>query len=330
MRLVLVVSIRQNKEVMKSRQHLKPLKPGDLIDIVAPGSATNFEFLQNGIVYLEAQGFKTRYPKEIIKPLLFLAQSDEFRFQSLKKALYAKDSKAIWCLRGGYGSIRLLPFLDKLKKPSMQKLLIGMSDITSLHLYLNQKWNWPTLHAPLLDRIGKNLIQTDNLQEVLKVITEPNPVTFHNLRALNKLALGKKNIRGKVRGGNLVVVGSSLGTKYQIDSTDCILFFEEIGERAYRVDRILQQCGQAGVFRKAKAVVFGDFTDCLEPDQKNLIPETLKQFFEKQKIPAFFGLQAGHDIIQRPIFFNTEAQLSCGPDAKMLVYSGYEIQQSRK
>lgn len=312
------------------KKSLHPLKPGDLIDVIAPGSATSEEFLHKGVRYLEGLGFRVRFAEDLIRPQLFLAQSDEYRFQSLKKAIFAKDSKAIWCLRGGYGSIRLLPRLSRLKKPATPKLFIGMSDVTSLHLYLNQKWNWPTLHAPLLDRIGKNLIVPDNLDELMKVLTTTQDLEFTNLVPLNKSAQVKKNIQGKIRGGNLVVVGSSLGTPYQIKSKDCILFFEEIGERAYRIDRLLQQLQQAQVFLQAKAVVFGDFTDCLEPDQKNLVPETLKQFFAKQKIPAFLGLQAGHDVIQRPIFFNTSARLTCGVQAKMLVYSGYEIQQSRK
>lgn len=309
---------------------IKPLRPGDLIDIIAPASATSEEFLHKGVSFLESQGFKTRYPENIIKPQLFLSQTDEFRFKSFKKALLSKDSKAIWCLRGGYGSMRLLPQLSRLKKPPQQKLLIGMSDVTSLHLFLNQKWKWPSLHAPLLDRIGKNLITSSNLDEIIKALTTVDPSLYDQLIPINKSAKTNKKIKGLVRGGNLVLTTASLGTPYQINSKNCILFFEEIGERAYRIDRMLQQLDQAGIFKNAKAVVFGDFTDCHEPDQKNLISETLQQFFNKQKIPAFFGLQAGHDMIQRPLFFNTKAQLTCGPKAKMLVYSGYEIQQSRK
>lgn len=304
---------------------LRPLQQGDLIDVVAPGSASSEEFLETGIHILESYGFKVRYSENMLKPELFLANSDQYRFQDLKRALLAKDSKAIWCLRGGYGCIRLLPSLAKLEKPKTKKLLIGMSDITSLHLYLNQKWNWPTLHAPLLDRIGQYKINPTNLEEIITVLKEPLKMDFSNLIALNDSARKSKKVTGSVRGGNLVVAASTLGTPYQIKSKNCILFFEEIGEKAYRIDRLLQQFKQAGVFDQAKAVVFGDFTNCEEVDGRNLIQATLESFFKDLKIPALTGVKAGHDVIQRPIFLNTHAQLACGHSARMLVYPGYEV-----
>lgn len=304
---------------------IQPLKSGDLIDIIAPGSSVAPEVLQAGIAELKKWGYQVRCPDDLLSPQLFLANNDQKRFEFFKKSVTSFDSKAVWCLRGGYGSIRLLPMISKMKAPKNQKLFIGISDISSLHIYLNQKWNWPTLHAPLLDRVAQNKLTAENIKELVEVIKNPDYVTkFENLVPINSAAEKTKLIKSKIIGGNLTVVNSTIGTDFQIETENKILFLEELCERAYRVDRCLQQMKQAGVFEKVKAVVFGDFTDCHEPNKENLIPQTLKAFFQDLKIPAFTGLQVGHDLIQRPLFFNTEAHLTGGKKAQMLVYSPFK------
>ncbi len=311
------------------------LQPGDLIDVIAPGSATELEVLQQSVKQLESWGYKVRVSKNLLKPELFLSNSDSFRAEDFKKALLALDSKAIWCLRGGYGSIRLLPFLQKLKKPKHKKLFIGISDVCSLHLFLNQKWNWPTLHGPLVDRIGLNLLSDSNVTELKSILTnQEHVILFDHLTPLNAAALKTKNINAPVIGGNLMVTTSSLGTKNQITGSGRILFFEELSERGYRIDRCLQQLKQAGVFDKAKAVVFGDFIKCEEPNGIDLSKPTLISFFKELKLPAFTGIQAGHSTLQRPLFFNTSAKISKSVIDKsqfqMLVYSPDEILKPRK
>ena len=115
-----------------------------------------------------------------------------------------------------------------------------------------------------------------------------------------------------------MVISSSLGTPSQLKTKGRILFLEEVGERAYRIDRCLQHLKQAGLFNAVEAVVFGDFINCLEIDGKDLVPQTLQNFFKDLKIPAFKGLQAGHGEIQRPLFFNTQTVLTCGTQPQML------------
>ncbi len=287
------------------------MQPGDLIDVIAPGSATENSILHSSVKALEAWGYKVRCSENLLKPELFLANTDAFRFQDLKKALEAKDSKAVWCLRGGYGSIRLLPFLNKMKTPQKKKLFIGLSDISSIHLFLNQSWKWPTVHGPLVDRLGLDLLTAENIQEMQHVMTGENTETlFDRLVPLTAAAKSVKNIAGTIIGGNLMVITSSVGTKNQINGSGRILFFEELSERGYRIDRCLQQMKQAGVFKNVKAVVFGDFIKCEEPDGIDLSLPTLTQFFSDMKIAAFAGVQSGHACLQRPLFFNTPAQIT--------------------
>lgn len=303
------------------------LKRGDIIDVVAPASACSEEHFRLGVKWIESMGFKPRFNPHLLQPDLYLSNSDSFRFQDLKKALYAKDSKAIWCLRGGYGSFRLWPEMLKLSKKAPAKLFIGLSDITSMHQFLNQKWDWPTLHASLLDRVGQNKLPTDVEQELVQTITgEKNTVSFANLVAMNDAAKKKKVIKGQVRGGNLctfmVSVGTKLQPKYQ-KKENVILFFEDIGERGYKVDRFLQHLTQADIFKNVAAIVFGDFIDGLESNGQSLVQETLMRFAKQTKIPVFSGVETGHAVIQRPLFFNSRAVLTCDKNPNMIVYSPY-------
>lgn len=304
------------------------LQKGDIVDIVAPGSACPPEQLVAGVKWLEDQGFKARYDLDILKPDMYLSHSDEFRFKDLKKALFTKDSKAIWCLRGGYGSFRLWPELLKIKKAAPAKLFIGISDVTSLHQYLIQKWKWPVLYGSLLDRVGQGKLPPENEAELVDVITgQRQQMEFENLTALNQKAQKKSVINGKVLGGNLAVFTYSLGTALQpkIKTNEkVILFFEDIGERGYKVDRFLQQLKQANVFKNVQAIVFGEFIDGLEKDGKSLVPNTLSNFAKHCKVPVFSGLDTGHGTVQRPLFLNSKARLSCGENPNMIVYSPYE------
>lgn len=323
-------SVKKKSVKKKSFQNLAQpkayyLNPGDLIDVIAPASACAKDHLIAALKWIESKGFRARVSSDILNPQLFLSQSDEYRFNDLKKAIYAKDSKAVWCLRGGYGSFRLWPEILKLKVIPKPKLFIGLSDITSLHHFLNHRWNWPTIHGPMLDRLGQNKLSHPNQIEVLDLIQGKNDfLEFTNLKALNVAAQKKKIIKGKLRGGNLCTYMLSLGTSLhpQFNSKDkVILFFEDIGERGYKIDRFLQHLKQAQVFKNVVAIVFGDFVDGLEANGQNLVDETLMLFAQQIKIPVFCGVQSGHGEIQRPLFFNTTTTLSCGSNPRMVIYS---------
>lgn len=302
------------------------LKPGDIVDIVAPGSPCSEEHLQKAATWLKAQGYQPRFPSDILTPDLFLANSDEKRFEYLMAALTAKDSKAVWCLRGGYGCLRLVPRLLKEKPPAQEKLFIGLSDITTLHLLLNQKWNWRSLHASLLDRVGQNKLSEQNKNELIGVIeNKQTEVVFNNLKPLNataeKMQTQKKEITSNVIGGNLAVFCASVGTPLQPKTKGRFIFFEDIGERGYKVDRLLQQIWQAGLFEDCAGIILGDFIDGNEADGKNYIWPVIEKFSQKLKVPVFSGVQSGHAELQRPLFFNTKAKLTCGEPTRMIVFS---------
>lgn len=313
----------QKTKKLKSRSKkstFKFLNVGDIVDIVAPGSACSNEVFLSAVSWVKAQGYVPRFPKDLLDPQLFIANTDEKRLQHLVAALKSKDSKAVWCLRGGYGAIRLVPELLKIKKLPNKKLFIGYSDVTTIHQWLNQKMNWPSVHGPLLDRLGQNQLSEQNKNELIGLLSgQKKEIFFSDLKPLNAAAQ-KKNLKltGRIFGGNLTVFCSSLGTALQPKLKDHFLFFEDIGERGYRIDRMLEQLKQAGQLNKCKAVLLGDFLLGQETNGENHVWPVIAKFFEKSKVPVFSGLQAGHGDIQRPVILNSKASLACGESIRLL------------
>lgn len=291
---------------------LNPLKKGSLVDVVAPGFGCSELDLQNGVQWLEAQGFKVRVPKDIFGLDLLHSNSDKIRAKHLIQALTKKDSAAIWFLRGGYGTNRLLPFLLKVKP--VNKILIGISDLTSLHSFAIQKWKMNVFHGPLLDRIGKGIVPPLVLVETLDVLQgRISLVEFLGLKPLNQIALKKGKIKAQIVGGNLKVIESHVGTPHSLSFENRIVMFEEIGERAYRVDRMLFHLEQSKSFKKCKAVIFGHFIQDHEPGSsvsKN--SELLENWAQKQSFAVFSGLPCGHDTEQRILPLGGVATLQTG------------------
>lgn len=296
------------------------LQKGDIVDVVSPGFASTPEEVEKAREFLLKWGLVPRIPKNLIQKHFLHSNTDEKRFGFLKDALEAKDSKIVWCLRGGYGSNRLLPYLDKMKKPKAQKLLVGISDITSLHVYLSQKWQWPTFHASLLDRMGSGKVPAKIEKETMNLLFgKTSSVEFNKLKAMNEAALKMKPIKTSVVGGNLIVLQSTLGTPYQLKTDGKVLFIEDLGERGYRVDRVLEHFDQAGLFKKCKGLVIGEFLGGQETNGKTLWPQVFKTWAEKLDIPVFSGMEAGHGVIQRPLPLSTSAVLSGGKKGSLRI-----------
>lgn len=288
------------------------LFPGDIVDIIAPASGLPKEVLMKVPAFLESWGLRARFPKSILQPTALFSNSDEKRMAHLREALENSESKALWCLRGGYGSIRLLPALNQIPRPQKQKIFIGISDVTSLHVFFKQKWGWSTLHGSLIDRLAQGTLPQPCAKELRKVLFgEVDEVSF-KLRPMNSLAKNLKIERAKIVGGNLVTLQSTLGTPFEIDTDEHFLFIEEIGERGYRVDRIFEHFAQAQKFKKCKGLFIGHFVGGAEPDGKVIWKQVLKEWADKLKIPVYGGLSSGHGQNLRTLPLGTEAVLKKG------------------
>ena len=295
------------------------LKPSDTVDIIAPASQSTEEKLSDGVKWIQSIGLTPRVPKDIIKTDLYFAARLETQIEHLKNALYS-ESKAIWCLRGGYGSMRLIPHLAKLKPPKHPKLFIGFSDITSLHLFFTQAWNWPVIHGRMISQMHPDLALTPDRKLITEVIFgKKKEHTFKKLKPLNDWARKEKIIQGIITGGNLRIMQSSLKTSWEVCAKGKILFIEDIGERGYSIDRMLEQMIQAGIINNGlKAIIFGDFTEGREKDGKDFTQKALLRFAQKVSYPVLRGLPAGHgDDLNYPIPFHTKCALKLGASGEL-------------
>lgn len=300
-----------------------PLKEGDTVDIVAPASSSTGG-LEAGRKFLESWGLRTRMSPKIFGRDVICSNTDDERFEQLRAALFARDSRAVWCVRGGYGANRLIPRLVRLRRPpGPPKLFMGFSDITTLHVFLNEQWSWPTVHGPMVDRIGRGLILKPQLRELHDIyFGHEREVTFKGLKPLNAAARVARTVRAPVTGGNLMTLQSTIGTRAPWKTAGHIIFLEEIDERGYRVDRLLEHLSQTGHFSRARAVVLGEFLGGGEADGSTRVPGVLKRFAESLKIPVMTGIQAGHGDLQRPVPFGTSARLTTGSRGSLIIDSG--------
>lgn len=297
------------------------LQAGDRVDLVAPASRHPQKNLEETIQLLKDWQLKVNHPKDLYGDDLLCANSDEKRFEHLKEALLNSDSKAVIAVRGGYGATRLLPQLLSLNKPSQSKLFIGMSDITALHIFLQQQWGWSTLHSA----VAPFRFSDDSIEKTRKIIFGETKVCHYSgLSPINSLAKQKKTISSTLVGGNLCLVQASLGTSWQLDTTHKILFLEEVSERGYRIDRMIEHLKQAGLFKEVDAVIFGDFLDGKEPNGSSLVEPVLKRFAENCSFPVLQYKGIGHDFINEPLPLNTSVRLHLDSSANLECDAGSE------
>ncbi|WP_454784453.1 S66 peptidase family protein [Legionella sp. WA2024007413] len=295
---------------------LPVLNPGDAIEIIAPSSRSTDSQLLELKELLESWELKCIVQHDIFAQDFLCANTDEMRFKHLKNALHNPETKAVICVRGGYGSTRLIPRLAELEPPESVKLFIGISDITCLHLYLQQHWGWPTIHgAAAPDKFSK-----DSIAAVKSILLRETPAKFTGLIPLNKAAQKEEIIKSPVTGGNLAIIQSGIGTCWQMDGRDKIILLEEVGERGYRVDRMLEHLKQADIFTNAAAILLGDFLNGDEPNGSSLIEPVLQRFAERSAIPVLRIAGIGHGTINFPIPLGTEAHLQLGEHAQLTCF----------
>lgn len=292
---------------MKNWSHLCP---GDIIDVIAPASPCPRENLDAGVRWIEEQGYVARVPEKIIQGDVFFAAPLKQQLEMLKEAVYS-DSKMLWSLRGGHGSMRLIPAMEKWKIPKQTKLFMGFSDVTALHLFFGQKWGWPTIHGRNISAMSPEKNSADR-KEIAKIIAgKKDIIEFKSLKPLNDLAKKNSRITGNITGGNLKLLQTSIGTKWEMKAKGSILFLEDVGERGYAVDRMLEQLWQSGIINSGlKALVLGDFIEGEEKDGRDLTGVALKRFAERAPYPVFKGLKCGHGDINFPIPLHTRAEIS--------------------
>ena len=288
-------------------------RPGDVIDVVAPASACSPEALTAGVAMLEGWGFRPRVPPDLFEGSGIVAAPDALRFRTLQRAFRRTDSTVIWCVRGGYGCQRLLPRLARGPVPERRKLLVGFSDVTALHVFINQHWGWPTLHAATIADLGSGRLSQRSLDQLRRAVTGRTARLSYPLRPLNPAARRKRAVDGPLVGGNLKTIQSLVGTPWSVRAAGCILMVEDVGERGYAIDRMLVQLSQAGTLRGVRALVFGQFTGGREPDGRFAGTEVIARFAERLRFPVLAGAPFGHGDSARAALLGSTAKIELGP-----------------
>jgi muramoyltetrapeptide carboxypeptidase len=280
----------------KFKSTIKPdyLKSGDTIAIIAPSGVLNNrnQAIENAKKLIVEWGLVPIIGKNIYKKNYHFAGNDKQRLDDLQWAFDHKNIKAIWCARGGYGSIRIIDQLsfDQFKK--YPKWLIGYSDITVLHNKLNNL-GFETIHGMMAVNMEENQKEINESIESLKNCLFGELKSYHiNNNKYNRI--GKSS--GILVGGNLTLLVAQLGSSSEIDTKDKILFIEEIGEYKYHIDRMLQSLKRAGFFDNCNGVLIGDMSEIKinSPSWGSSVNELIYDVLKPYKFPISFGIQSGH------------------------------------
>lgn len=273
----------------------KALLKGDTIAITGPaGAIYEPETIDRIASKLTELGFKYKLGKTLYERFGYLAGTDQMRADELMEYYQDDSVKAILTMRGGWGCARILDLLDYQIIQQNPKILLGFSDITSLVNAVYQQTGTVTFHGPC----GYSTWTDFSTNYVTKAIGVGAPFTMKNpddyLTDLMTLSPGKA--QGRLIGGNITVLVSMIGTPYEPNWQDKILFLEETNEEPYRIDRMFWQMKQAGIFDKVKGIVFGSFNKCFaeEPEKSFTLYEVLEQHFKDCGKPVYMGATFGH------------------------------------
>jgi len=262
------------------------LSPGDNIGIIAPASPFDKKKFYKGIAVLEQLGFKAVFSKKIFEAHEFFAGSDHQRAHLLNSMFADSSIKAVWCARGGYGSLRILPLIDYDIIKSNPKVFIGSSDISSILNTFFSKCGLVTFHGPMIESLGH--ANQETIKALNNVFLTDQPLT---LKAENKFVISSGTASGVVAGGNLTTLCHLTGTPFAPSFSGKILLIEDVGEAPYRIDRMLTQMKLAGSFKAIAGIILGLFKNCGDPDQ---IYRIVDDIFSDFHIPILAGFNIGH------------------------------------
>jgi muramoyltetrapeptide carboxypeptidase len=302
------------------------------VAIVAPSSVVPPVELDSGVARLREAGFEVTVHAQCLARHFTYAGTDAERAAAFFEVASDPRYPIIWCARGGYGAMRILPLLKELAArhgTPPRKLLVGYSDITVLHAFVNREWHWPTLHAPMPSAayFGPH---APEWRAILAAATEGQPLFPTAQSTLTFLtAPPAAPVEAPLVGGNLTLLAATCGTPWFPQTRNRMLFLEDVGEAWYRLDRMVTQLVQAGAFDGVRAIVLGNFQDCRDdvttgcrkPGSNEKVPlrepipedQALAEIFgsvgERLGIPVAKGLPVGHGPDHWPIPLNAPYRL---------------------
>jgi len=280
------------------------LKPGDPVAVIAPASGFDRPSFEAGLAVLAGR-YQPRYGDGLFTRHRYLAGNDVRRREELLAALADPQVKAVFCARGGYGATRLLASLMRSDPPGAPKALVGFSDITALHLWLNAHGRI-SVHGPVITQLGRLPSQAHQRLFALLESTVPAPTLEAQATYVPGVA------EGRLIGGNLSVLSRLLGTPYMPQLEDTVLLLEDFGERPYRLDRMWTHLMLAGVFERVRGLALGTFTECEEQHAPWSSAEVLRELAQAAGVPCAAGFPVGHGEDNQALPVGVRVRLDAG------------------
>jgi muramoyltetrapeptide carboxypeptidase len=266
------------------------LRQGDKIGIIAPASSFNREGFLAGCDRLRQMGYEPVYSQNIFERDIYFAGSVDRRMHEFHEFWRREDIAALICVRGGYGSNYLLEKLDFGMIAAHPRVLLGCSDITSLLTAIHDRTGLIVFHGPM---VAKDI--ADGTFDQLSWNNSLTGIAEWDVLANGIEVLRQGTARGKLYGGCLSMLVASLGTPYEIQTDGCVLFIEDIGEKPFRIDRMLMQLRLAGKLESVRGFVFGEMLDCAPPkDEIYTLQQVIMRVLEPYTVPIVYGLKSGH------------------------------------
>jgi muramoyltetrapeptide carboxypeptidase len=266
------------------------LRQGDKIGLIAPASSFNREAFLRGCDRLRQMSYEPVYAENIFDRDIYFAGTAERRTQELLDYWRRDDIAAMICVRGGYGSNYLLEKLDFSLFAAHPKVLLGCSDITSLLTAIHDRTGLVGFHGPMVAKdIADGTFDLSSWKNALQGETNWTVPTT----GVEVLRSGKAS--GRLYGGCLSMLAASLGTPFEIKTEGCILFIEDVGEKPFRIDRMLIQLRLAGKLESVRGFVFGEMLDCVPPKGETYtLQQVIMRVLAPCNVPIVYGLKSGH------------------------------------
>jgi muramoyltetrapeptide carboxypeptidase len=275
------------------RQKPRALAPGDRLAVVAPASAFKRDEFDAGVAEIETLGFQPVYDDSVFARDSYLAGPPALRAAAIHQAWSDPSIAGVIGVRGGYGSAQLLPLLDGALARRARKPFIGYSDLTSILTFLTIHCDLVAFHGPMLaGRLGRGQSAYDR-PSFLDALSKPEPMG--ELAPPNLEAISRGEAAGPLLGGTLTQLLASIGTPFAFDPpAGYVLFLDEVGERPYRLDRMMTQLTQTGLLSRAAAVVIGELPDCDEPAGNPTARAVMARLLRAFSGPVIVGFPSGH------------------------------------
>lgn len=288
------------------------LKYGDTIGLISPAGAENPDKIKESINYIESLGFNIKEGKHIYKRLGYLAGSDNDRAEDLMNMFRDNDVDMILCVRGGYGTMRILPSIDFDVIQKNPKIFAGFSDITTFLNIIAQKCGLITFHSPMCN---SNLLDKYTLESFLStfmngyksyIIKNPNSIP-------TRCFSSKASVSGELVGGNLSLLCSTIGTPFEVDTKGKIIFIEEVGEEPYKIDRLLTQLLLCGKLDECSGIILGQFTNCELPhyERSLTLNEVITDRILSLNKPTITNIQSGHSYPKLTLPIGAKIRMNC-------------------